>query len=89
MQKIKRFTVQGTATGSTQAITLDEVSILATPATLQALGEFFIETARQMKRQGLDHAHLQDSIANFSAHKHADILLLNRSVLVSRDEPTG
>jgi len=89
MPELKRFTLQGTAVGSAQAITLDEISILATPATLRALGEFFIEAAQQMKRQQLEHVHLQDCIANFSTDRHADIILLNSNVLGTPKVPTN
>lgn len=84
LKSLEDFTLQGTATGTAQPITLDEITLLATPATLQALGEFFISAAHQMQSDQLEHLHLQDCVAHFCEEKHADIILLNKALLAPR-----
>lgn len=81
MEKLKHFSVQGTAVGSDQSIQLDEISILAEPETLRALGEFLINTSADMVANGLEHRHLQDVIEHFSHQEHVDVIALNRAVI--------
>ncbi|WP_143031438.1 MULTISPECIES: hypothetical protein [unclassified Pseudomonas] len=81
LKKLKTFTVHGTAVGSDQRIQLDEISILAEPDTLRALGEFLINASCEMAASGLEHVHLQDAIEHFSHQEHVDVIALNRAVI--------
>ncbi|MCO7614755.1 hypothetical protein NJH83_31445 [Pseudomonas chlororaphis] len=67
--------------GSDQRIQLDEISILAEPDTLRALGEFLIKAATDMAVDGLEHVHLQDVIEHFSHQAHVDVIALNRALI--------
>ncbi|MCO7574215.1 hypothetical protein NJH78_29930 [Pseudomonas chlororaphis] len=67
--------------GSDQRIQLDEISILAEPDTLRALGEFLIKAATDMVVDGLEHVHLQDVIEHFSHQAHVDVIALNRALI--------
>ena len=82
MKKLKTFTVQGTAVGSDQRIQLDEISILAEPDTLRALGEFLIKAATDMAADGLEHVHLQEVIEGFSHERHVDFIALSRALIL-------
>jgi hypothetical protein len=81
LKKLKAFTVHGTAVGSDQSIQLDEISILAEPDTLRALGEFLIKASADMVADGLEHVHLQDVIEHFSHEEHVDVIALNRALI--------
>ncbi|MCL9659023.1 hypothetical protein L2088_30440 [Pseudomonas protegens] len=82
METLKRYSVQGTAVGSEQSIQLDEISILAEPDTLRALGEFLIKAATDMAADGLEHVHLQEVIEDFSHERHVDFIALNRALIL-------
>ncbi|MFJ7142210.1 hypothetical protein [Pseudomonas protegens] len=81
MKTLKKFTVHGTAVGSDRRIQLDEISILAEPDTLRALGEFLIKASADMTANGLEHVHLQDVIEHFSHQEHVDVIALNRTLI--------
>lgn len=81
MEILKKFTVQGTAVGSDKRIELDEISILAEPETIKALGVFLINASYAMAANGLEHVHLQDVIENFSHEEHVDVIALNQAVI--------
>lgn len=81
MEKLKTFTVQGTAVGSDQSIQLDEISILAEPETVRALGMFLIDAANEMAANGREHVHLQEVIEGFSYEEHVDLIALNRALI--------
>jgi len=82
LQKLKPFSVQGTAVGSDQSIQLDEISILAEPDTLRALGAFLIDAANEMALNGREHVHLQDVIEGFSHEQHVDFIALDRALIL-------
>ncbi|PYY83117.1 hypothetical protein DNK59_20580 [Pseudomonas sp. TKO26] len=82
MEKLKHFSVQGTAVGSDQSIQLDEISILAEPETLRALGVFLINAASEMALNGREHVHLQEVIEDFSHEQHVDFIALNRALIL-------
>ncbi len=82
MPTLKRFSVQGTAVGSEQGIQLDEISILAEPDTLRALGVFLINAANEMALNGREHVHLQEVIEGFSHERHVDFIALNRGLIL-------
>ncbi len=81
MKTLKKFILHGTAVGSDRSIQLDEISILAEPDTLRALGEFLIKASADMVANGLEHVHLQDVIEHFSHEEHVDVIVLNRAVI--------
>ncbi|MFJ4344023.1 hypothetical protein [Pseudomonas sp. NPDC089401] len=78
---LDNFTIHGTEAGTDKTLDLDEISLLASPDTLQSLGEFFIESAKKMKTDDMDHIHLQDALKTFSHGKHVDIILLNNTII--------
>ena len=81
MKNLSAFTVNGTATGSHKSIQLDEISIIADPETMKALGNFLINAADEMAQYGLEHLHLQDLVDNFSHETHVDFIALNREIV--------
>lgn len=58
--------------GSVVPDALAEVSLVATPAELQALAGFLVECAQEMERMGdsFFHVHLSDRIKAFRASPH-------------------
>ncbi|POA49007.1 hypothetical protein C1893_08820 [Pseudomonas sp. MPR-ANC1] len=83
MKKFNTFTVHGTAVGSENSIRLDEISILADPETIRALGAFLIRAADEMAVEGVEHVHLQDLVENFSHEDHVDVIVLNGDLIKS------
>ncbi|WP_053221397.1 Imm32 family immunity protein [Pseudomonas weihenstephanensis] len=80
MRDIGRFEINGTAAGKDNSIKLDEISILACPETIRAIGEFLIKAADRMKFDGSDHMHLQDNFNGFSELMHVDVIVLNDEI---------
>lgn len=78
MEALKEFVVHGTAVGDDKSIRLDEVSILADPEAIRALGEFLINASREMLESGVEHVHLQDVYQDFSSSQHVDVIVLNQ-----------
>ena len=74
MKKIDSFKILGTAVNSKKQQPLEEIVIIASPQTLREIAVFLINAAYEMEVNDFDHMHLQDSIANFSSKKHADII---------------
>jgi hypothetical protein len=85
MKKFKAFTVHGTPIGSNENIQLDEISIIADPKTMRALGVFLINAADEMAEYGLEHLHLQDLVENFSDRCHVDFIALNQEIVKPPD----
>lgn len=81
MKNLTSFTVHGTATSTNNNIQLDEISIIADPETMRALGSSLINAAEEMAQYGLEHLHLQDFVENFSHETHVDIIVLNREAI--------
>ncbi|NBF12653.1 Imm32 family immunity protein [Pseudomonas sp. Fl4BN1] len=81
MNKLKKFTVHGTAVDSDTSIQLDEISILAEPETLRELGIFLINASYEMAVNGREHVHLQDVIESFSHKEHVDFIVLNQKLI--------
>lgn len=70
--KLYGYSDSARAAGSVVPDALAEVSLVATPAELQALAGFLIECAKEMERMGdsFDHVHLSDRIKAFRASPH-------------------
>ncbi|QIH07182.1 MULTISPECIES: hypothetical protein [unclassified Pseudomonas] len=77
MITIDAFKAYGTRTGSPTQIPLDEITLLASPATLKALGDFLVHAAQCMEEDGMEHLHLQDAWADFDPRLHVDLVLVN------------
>ncbi len=78
MNKLGSLKVWGTLEGSDKSEKLDEISLLATPEVVRALGVFLINAAYEMEVNDAEHRHLQDSIENFSYESHVDIVVINQ-----------
>jgi hypothetical protein len=74
MKDLIAFKAFGTALGSTQAIRLDEITLVADAETIRELGIFLINSAYEMEKNEVEHLHLQDAVANFSQDIHVDII---------------
>lgn len=83
MKKLNAFTIHGTAINSSHELKLDEISIVADANTLELIGFFFINAAKKMKKNELEHLHLQDVTSNFSYDKHVDIIILNKDIVTT------
>jgi len=78
MTKLGDLKIWGTLEGSDKSQKLDEISLLATPEVVRALGVFLINAAYEMEVNDAEHIHLQDSIENFSYEGHVDIIVINQ-----------
>ncbi|KII32858.1 MULTISPECIES: Imm32 family immunity protein [Pseudomonas] len=81
MRRLRDFSIHGTAVDCDQNIKLDEISILADPGTIRALGVFLISASYEMEINGLEHIHLQDLVENFSSKKHVDLVAINKKMV--------
>lgn len=79
MIKLNNMRAWGTEVGSDEALRLDEISLLTTPAMIRTLGVFLITAAYEMEENDAEHIHLQDLSSNFSHKKHVDIILINQN----------
>lgn len=84
MKTIDTFKVYGTEVGSAEELRLDEISLLASPAVIRSLGEFFIEVSERMESEETEHVHLQDFFGGFDCDNHVDIILLNNNFVKLR-----
>ncbi|ATP50051.1 hypothetical protein PPUJ20066_38340 [Pseudomonas putida] len=78
MIKLEPIKAWGTQPGTDKPLELDEISILASPAMIRALGVFLINAAYEMDTNEAEHIHLQDLASNFSYDHHVDIVLNNK-----------
>ncbi|WP_109481957.1 hypothetical protein [Paraburkholderia sp. C35] len=78
MTELGDLNIWGTREGSDKSVKLDEMSLLATPGVIRALGVFLINAAYEMEVNEVEHMHLQDSIANFSYERHVDVIAINQ-----------
>ncbi|WP_320200621.1 Imm32 family immunity protein (plasmid) [Agrobacterium sp. rho-13.3] len=83
MIKLPSFAATATQVDCDESITLDELTLFATPETFRALGLFFINAALDLDLHSKDHIHLQDSIENFSTDEHCDIILVNKKIVTA------
>jgi hypothetical protein len=74
MKNLPGFQAFGTAKGDDQSIRLDEITLVADPETIRALGIFLINAAYEMEENEVEHIHLQDVIENFSYDDHVDLI---------------
>ena len=85
---LESYTVHGTAIGTDTSFQLDEISIVADPKTLKALGAFFMNAADEMEQHGLEHLHFQDIVENFCHDNHVDVIVLNSDAVIP-ELPSG
>lgn len=78
MTELGDLKIWGTREGSDESVKLDEISLLATPEVIRALGVFLINAAYEMEVNEVEHVHLQDSIANFLYERHVDVIAINQ-----------
>lgn len=78
MTDLGEVKVFGTLEGDDRSLKLDEISILAKPEVIRALGVFLINAAYEMDSNDAVHVHLQDSISNFSYENHVDVIAINQ-----------
>ncbi|CAJ0800594.1 hypothetical protein LMG7141_03845 [Ralstonia condita] len=78
MTDLGEVKIFGTLEGDDRSLKLDEISILAKPEVIRALGVFLINAAYEMDSNDAEHVHLQDSISNFSYENHADVIAINQ-----------
>lgn len=83
MKNLKKFTAYGSSIGKRKSIKLDEISILADPATIKSLGLFLINAAYEMETNELEHIHLQNMLGNFSHKRHIDVIVINQKSVKS------
>ena len=81
-KNLESYTVHGTAIGTDTSFQLDEISIVADPKTLKALGAFFMNAADEMEQHGLEHLHFQDLVENFCHDNHVDVIVLNSDAVI-------
>lgn len=78
MTELGEMKIFGTTEGDDRSLKLDEISILAKPEVIRALGVFLISAAYEMDSNDAEHVHLQDSISNFSYENHTDVIAINQ-----------
>ncbi|RQS48665.1 MULTISPECIES: hypothetical protein [unclassified Burkholderia] len=78
MTDLGEVNIFGTQEGDDRPLRLDEISILAKPEVIRALGVFLINAAYEMDSNDAEHVHLQDSISNFSCENHVDVIAINQ-----------
>lgn len=78
MTNLGEVKVFGTLEGDDRSLKLDEISILAKPEVIRAIGVFLINAACEMDSSDAEHVHLQDSISNFSYENHVDVIAINQ-----------
>jgi len=88
MITIDAFKAYGTRTGSPTQMSLDEITLLASPAALRALGDFLLQAAQRMQEDGMEHLHLQDAWAGFDPGLHVDLVLVNSQQAAAHEPQT-
>ncbi|WP_321807811.1 hypothetical protein [Burkholderia sp. BCC1993] len=78
MTDLGEVKIFGTQEGDDRSLRLDEISILAKPEVIRALGVFLINAAYEMDSNDAEHVHLRDSISNFLYENHVDVIAINQ-----------